>query len=348
MIKNSHVCPLLRSSLIDTTSEKIITYFNSRSSSLRVIISVFHVLFMIERNAMTSHYFPQQLRHAIEIGSVPQMEVIQVKNWNQADGSGSTPLSMACRFGHLHIVELLVNTHHVVLNVSDVCKKTPLHMASDQGHAEVVAFLLQAGASQDMCNSQGETPLVAACSKGHLPVVKLLLHQASEEQVQKALSAACFSWKSGCINVVQYILEQSDSQSLLNTVDCNGRTPLLQVLRAWKYARDTEVRGEKTELMKYLVTMGATVNADTFLYATSSENQSAVYWMVRHHPELWQPLRKLLGNPTTQVFEDISRRKSSEESSRWTAILKRDSFDMSPSYQRRRGRRGTMNNPIVP
>ncbi|GAX27536.1 hypothetical protein FisN_13Hu381 [Fistulifera solaris] len=297
---------------------------------------------------MTSHYFPQQLRHAIEIGSIPEMEVIQVKNWNQADGSGSTPLSMACRFGHLHVVEFLVNQHRVVLNVFDVCKKTPLHVASDQGHAGIVAFLLQAGASQDMCNSQGETPLVAACSKGHLSVVKLLLQQASDEQVQKALSAACFSWKSGCIHVVQHILDQRHSQPLLNTADGHGRTPLLQVLRAWKYSKDNKVREEKTELMKYLVTMGATVNADTFLYATSSENQSAVYWMVRHHPELWQPLRSLLGNPTPRGCEDIARRKSSEESSRWTAILKRDSFDMSPSYHRRRGRRGTMNNPIVP
>ena len=285
---------------------------------------------------MTSHYFPQQLRHAIEQGSIPEMRAIQVKDWNQPDGSGSTPLAMACRFGHLHIVEFLLHTHRVALNVCDVCQKTPLHVASDYGHAAIVTCLLQAGAFQDSCNSLGETPLVAACAKGHLRVVKLLLHHANEEQTQKGLFAACFSWKGGCIHIVQFILEQH--HALIYRSDYYGRTPLLHVLRAWKYAKETHVRTEKTALMQYLIAMGATVDADTFLYAASSGNESAVYWMVRHHPELWQPLRRLLGNPVLEHSKG-SARKVPADSSRWSAILKRDSFDLSPSCQRRTGRR---------
>lgn len=269
------------------------------------------------------------------------MQAIQVKDWNQPDGSGSTPLAMACRFGHLHIVEFLFNTHNVQLNVSDVCQKTALHVASDQGHAAIVEFLLQAGARQDSCNSLGESPLVAACAKGHLSVVQLLLHPASDEQTQRGLFAACFSWKPGCIYIVQYILDQRHPQRLIHRSDYYGRTPLLHVLRAWKYAKEQHVRAEKTELMKYLIAMGATVDADTFLYAASSGNDSAVYWMVRHHPELWQPLRRLLGNPVSEHFQNNTARKVPADSSRWSAILKKDSFDMSPSCQRRTGRRRT-------
>lgn len=55
-----------------------------------------------------------------------------------------------------------------------VLEQTPLTVAAAAGHADIVKLLLDAGASPDLPNGQGDSALVLAQRYGHLPVVALL------------------------------------------------------------------------------------------------------------------------------------------------------------------------------
>ena len=52
---------------------------------------------------------------------------------------------------------------------------TPLYTAAAQGHKDIVLALLQAGATVDTKNKNGDTPLAVAKREGHRKVEALLL-----------------------------------------------------------------------------------------------------------------------------------------------------------------------------
>lgn len=56
---------------------------------------------------------------------------------------------------------------------------SPLCIACKKGHLEVVETLLSLGASAELEDHQGDTPLHYAASYGHLPIVRLLLHHGA-------------------------------------------------------------------------------------------------------------------------------------------------------------------------
>lgn len=282
-------------------------------------------------------YLSWDLRTAVIDGSLSKLRAMLVSDWNQRDGGGMTPLALACDHGHLDVVEFLVRDQNVVVDTHDVRRRTPLHIASNHGHDGVVDFLLKSGARPDTSDRLRETPLTTACAKAHLKVVKLLLQHASSVEVEKAFSSACNSWKLGCYTVAKYILEQNPSIQLINSVDDQGRSPLLQVLRIWELCEDCDVRTDKAKLINYLVAMGATVDSKAFFYVATSRNNSAVYWIIRHRPELWEPLR--------QLFTAYGFYKREDNTSRWHCILKKDSFEMPCTSRLRKGRRPSVHSP---
>ena len=72
--------------------------------------------------------------------------------------TGWTPLHSAVSFGHISIVELLINNGANV-NMASNSGFTPLHIAVDQGNVSFVEFLISKEADVNSKNTAGLTPL---------------------------------------------------------------------------------------------------------------------------------------------------------------------------------------------
>ena len=90
---------------------------------------------------------------------------------------GQTPLNIACKLGHLHVVEYLLKKN-CLINLCDNEENTPLHNACFMGHYHTVKILLEHNASTQLENNLGLLPLnYALMIKGddYDKIVQLLL-----------------------------------------------------------------------------------------------------------------------------------------------------------------------------
>ncbi|XP_071138285.1 uncharacterized protein [Mytilus edulis] len=92
-----------------------------------------------------------------------------------------TPLFVACKYGHIDIVRLLLTQKEDKI---DINKGKPLYTACKKGHTEIVSLLLNHTADEVDVNKKtsfkGETPLYVACEGGYNDIVSLLLkHESS-------------------------------------------------------------------------------------------------------------------------------------------------------------------------
>lgn len=89
---------------------------------------------------------------------------------NEKNGIGRTPLSMACKNGHLDIVKLLLQNGAEINEPDQDTGDTPLIQAfktnADKA-AAMVELLLDNGASLDCCNDRGDTPVMSAVRHGN-------------------------------------------------------------------------------------------------------------------------------------------------------------------------------------
>jgi len=88
----------------------------------------------------------------------------------------STPLHFSSRYGHLHVVEYLVN-QKAVINSKDNEYRTPLHCAAINGHHRVVEYLVNQKADINAKDKFNRTPLHYSASNGHLSIVEYLVNQ---------------------------------------------------------------------------------------------------------------------------------------------------------------------------
>ena len=84
-----------------------------------------------------------------------------------------SPLFVACKEGHIDVVDLLLQNKADV-NQVDIRKWSPLHIASKEGHTDVVKLLLKFGADATLCTNSGRRPVDLARSSFRDSVVKLL------------------------------------------------------------------------------------------------------------------------------------------------------------------------------
>ncbi|XP_062600187.1 ankyrin repeat and KH domain-containing protein mask-like isoform X3 [Saccostrea cucullata] len=116
-----------------------------------------------------------------------------------------TPLTAACKGGHMSVVKELIEAG-ADINLPGY-HDTPLTAACHGGHMSLVKELIEAGAD---INQQGryDTPLTAACGRGHMSVVKELIEAGADinqkGEVHKPLTAAC---KGGHMSVVKELIE---------------------------------------------------------------------------------------------------------------------------------------------
>ena len=71
-------------------------------------------------------------------------------------------LMIACREGHLHIAQYLIEKG-ANIEAKDINQKTPLHIASSSGKTDVVKYLVSQGANKTVKNKLGKAPYDVVC-----------------------------------------------------------------------------------------------------------------------------------------------------------------------------------------
>jgi ankyrin repeat protein len=96
-------------------------------------------------------------------GSVERMqELLQASdvNVNSTEAlSGRTALHKAAYFGHVHVIEFLLDQEGILVNVQDADGDAALHDAARFGHVDVVEALMRKGADKTLINKEGKAAL---------------------------------------------------------------------------------------------------------------------------------------------------------------------------------------------
>ncbi len=127
---------------------------------------------------------------ASAIGLVDEVEKILASDPEQVNAfaqDGFQPLGLACFFGHLDIVNLLLQRGAQVDAASrNPMQIMPLHSAVAGRSPEVVAALIEHRAPLDAPQAGDFTPLHAAAQNGDLAIVQLLLAAGADPNPRDA------------------------------------------------------------------------------------------------------------------------------------------------------------------
>jgi uncharacterized protein len=82
--------------------------------------------------------------------------------------------------GNIHKAELLIKYGAEMNPIDEEYQSTPLGMASRWGHIEMVDYLLQKGADLNKAGASWATPLAWAQKKGHFDIEKLLVKRGAK------------------------------------------------------------------------------------------------------------------------------------------------------------------------
>jgi ankyrin repeat protein len=142
--------------------------------------------------------------------------------FNLDKSQGEPPLMVACRYGHLEIVQELLNPLYSKLidlkQQKDKFNKTALMVACEHGHLEVVQELLKlTGIRQIDLNEKDDfdnyTGLILACKNGHLEIVQELLKSDKIEVEETALNIALENNHAAIAQLIENRLKEEKSLS---------------------------------------------------------------------------------------------------------------------------------------
>ncbi|CAF0811407.1 unnamed protein product [Brachionus calyciflorus] len=174
--------------------------------------------------------------------------------------NGATSLIMACRNGHLDVVEYLVDTCQAGLEQTGLVNfegeniegAPPLWCASAAGHLKIVKYLVSKGANVNSTTKSNSTALRAACFDGHVEIVKYLVENNADIEIANrhghtCLMIACYK---GHYQIAKYLINKGAD---LNRKSVKGNTAL----------HDCAECGS-LEIMKLLLSQNAKMAPDAY------------------------------------------------------------------------------------
>ncbi|KAK5893401.1 hypothetical protein CgunFtcFv8_006276 [Champsocephalus gunnari] len=124
------------------------------------------------RNRKVTHKAPPEGQVFPDVGSKEELDLYSVNR------QGLSALHMACLYGQLATIQLLVESRHgehgADINTTTDSGETPLHLAAAEGLLSCTETLMQAGADALARDSLGQTPLDLARIWCHREVARYL------------------------------------------------------------------------------------------------------------------------------------------------------------------------------
>jgi serine/threonine-protein phosphatase 6 regulatory ankyrin repeat subunit B len=121
------------------------------------------------------------------------------------NANGQTPFYVACLYGHIRIVELLIENK--VDMTPDKGGKTPFFVACLHGHIEIVKLLIDKEADNiKTADNEGKTPLYVACANRQVDIARLLIKHDADIEGDIPLLEAAFG---GSIEIVEILTERA-------------------------------------------------------------------------------------------------------------------------------------------
>ncbi|CAG2193036.1 unnamed protein product [Mytilus edulis] len=132
-----------------------------------------------------------------------------------------SPLTAACREGHLRTVEMLL---HRGSNINQTNKngETPIHTACFGGHYSLVKLLIEKHADINKRDKYYRTPLYVCCLSGHESIAQLLIDEGAK--VGESSDSLIVAIHGGHVKIVEQFISKDFP---LDSVDIkNLETPL--------------------------------------------------------------------------------------------------------------------------
>ncbi|XP_033231273.1 ankyrin-1-like [Belonocnema kinseyi] len=207
-----------------------------------------------------NHTLCNVLQYAAKCGNVDILPLILKKkaNIDARTDMGQTALHIAAKNGHSEVIDFLLK-HGAKHDVQDKNKKTALRLAAEKedepsikilvdytfrqnntpileddffllycaaatGNQKILEILLQKSIDINQhFEATKKTPLLIAVENGHPDVVQLIINQGLPGLEASTLHLAA---KSGCRVIFRLLLQESETASMLTSVDKYGYTPL--------------------------------------------------------------------------------------------------------------------------
>lgn len=221
-----------------------------------LVVVLLNLVDPAQTNATTYLYKPKTgICGAVASGDLIKVDRFVATNpdaINERDG-GQTPLHWAVIYGHLVIVEYLLDHGADANSVAGESKYTPLHHAADQEPNEMLRLLLAHGADPNARTARGESVLYVACSYGRLDSklerVQMLLNAGGDPNLKSMsevtpLQSAAFRGPNSVLSLL------IDKGADVNASGFRGATAL-----HWA------VDGQNKEAVELLLDRGADINA---------------------------------------------------------------------------------------
>ncbi|ORX41752.1 hypothetical protein BCR36DRAFT_172122 [Piromyces finnis] len=154
------------------------------------------------------------------------------------DENGNTPFLYACRYGHAHLVDYILDNLTTLNYASTVLEKNDegcnaMHLCTHKGYIDTLKLLFQLDPEyieiliKGKTNEAKWTPLHIAASKGHLDCAQLILSfgvkSIINEKDSKGCTALLMASCNGYTDIVELLLNH-DADPSIPVID--GRTPL--------------------------------------------------------------------------------------------------------------------------